>query len=204
MIDRGVSGAADLDESELLHLALHAMRAERHDEATRLLKRARENFPRSARALYLLGAEHAQMGLLDRAVSEMAEAVQLDPGLAAAHFQLGLLHATAGRAREAEAAWTPLDQLPADDPLRTFKSALLHLLHDEFAQSIAELKAGIARNQLNEALNDDMRRLLADLENRTAAAGRRVEPTPPVQVPGPTKRLLLSAYDRNRDDASAD
>ena len=198
--------SVELDESELLHLALHAMGNDRHDESMRLLKRALNAFPGSARAHYLLGAEHAQIGMYDRAVTEMTEAVRLDPTLAAAHFQLGLLHVTAGRVREAQAAWLPLDRLPPEEPLRLFKSAMLHLVRNELAACAKELREGIARNRLNESLNDDMRRLLADVEQRlggsAAAAGEQTNP--PLQVPAPNRQMLLSTYDRNQDDIATD
>jgi tetratricopeptide (TPR) repeat protein len=194
----------ELDEAELLHLALHAMGNDRHEESMRLLKRTLHAFPASARARYLLGAEHAQIGLYDRAVAEMTEAVKLDPGLAVAHFQLGLLHVTAGRVREAQAAWLPLDRLATDDPLRLFKSAMLHLVHNEFAACIENLQAGIARNTLNKPLNDDMRRLLADVQSRQTGPGAGNGDTPAPQIPPPTKNMLLSTYDRNRDDTSTD
>jgi len=199
-----IADEVKLDESELLHLAMQAMRQDRHDEATRLLKRAHEDFPQSARVLHLLGAEHAQMGLFDRAVAEMAEAIRLDPSLTAARFQLGLLYATSGRAVEAEATWQPLEQLSPEDPLRLFKSAMVHVLHDEFVQGIDYLKQGIAHNEINEALNVDMRRLLADLEQRQS--GKRspknaVQPVA-VKIPPPMKRVTLTAYDRNSDPTS--
>jgi hypothetical protein len=114
---------------------------------------------------------------------------------------------TAGRAREAEAAWAPLDRLAADDPLRLFKTALLHLVRDEFALCIEGLRAGIAANTLNEDLNDDMRRLLADVEQRHPAAANESAvsgATPPVRIPAPSQRMLLSTYDRNRDDTTKD
>jgi tetratricopeptide (TPR) repeat protein len=197
---------AGLDDMELLHLALNAMRNNRHDEAIALLKRTIQTSPDKAWAHYLLGAEHAQIGLYDRAVTEMAQAVRLDPGIpAAAHFQLGLLHLTAGRTREAEAAWEPLDRLAPDDALRLFKSALLHLVHEERDKCIEELQAGIALNKLNEALNDDMRRLLADLQARQKGmAGDSNSNVPPLQVPVPSKRMLLSTYDQNQRDSSTD
>jgi tetratricopeptide (TPR) repeat protein len=194
----------ELDEAELLHLALHAMGNDRHEESMQLLKRTLHAFPASARARYLLGAEHAQIGLYDRAVAEMTEAVKLDPSLAVAHFQLGLLHVTAGRVREAQAAWLPLDRLAPDDPLRLFKSAMLHLVHNEFAACIENLEAGIAHNKLNKPLNDDMRRLLADVQTRQTGPGAANGDTPGPQVPPPTKNMLLSTYDRNRDDTSTD
>jgi tetratricopeptide (TPR) repeat protein len=187
--------SVDLDNDELVHLALYAMRNDRHDEAMTLLKRAIEASPDSAAAHYLLGAEHAQIGLYDRAIAEMAESVRLDPGIPAAHFQLGLLHLTAGRVREAEAAWQPLERLAVDNPLRLFKSALLHLVHEERELCIQELRAGIANNTLNEALNNDMRRLLEDLLARRGGG---------TEVPVPSKRMLLSTYDQNRDNPATD
>jgi tetratricopeptide (TPR) repeat protein len=204
MMNPATAGSTELDETELLHLALHAMDSDRHEESMRLLKRTLHAFPASARARYLLGAEHAQIGLYDRAVAEMTEAVRLDPGLTVAHFQLGLLHVTAGRVPEAQAAWLPLDRLAPDDPLRLFKSALLHLVRDEFAACIENLQAGIARNKLNKPLNDDMRRLLADVQNRQTGSGAANADPPPLQIPLPTKHTLLSTYDRNRNDTATD
>lgn len=199
-----------LDDDELLHLVLHAMRGDRHEEAINLLKRTLETYPESAQAHYLLGAERAQIGLYERAVDEMATAVRLDPRLATARFQLGLLHLTAGRHQEAQSVWTPLDQLAASDPLRVFMSALVHLIRDERAQCIDALRHGIEVNKANQALNDDMRRLLADVEERWGDKdahrnGSTTAPvTPAIQAPVPSKRMLLSAYDRNRDDSAAD
>jgi tetratricopeptide (TPR) repeat protein len=204
MKTHATTGSAELDEAELLHLALHAMGNDRHEESMRLLKRTLQAFPGSAQARYLLGAEHAQIGLYDRAVADMTEAVKLDPNLAVAHFQLGLLHLTAGRIHEAEAAWLPLDRLTPDDPLRLFKSAMLHLVRDEFAACIENLRAGIARNKLNKPLNDDMRRLLADVEKRQSGPRAAAADAPPPRIPPPTKHMLLSTYDRNRDDSTTD
>jgi tetratricopeptide (TPR) repeat protein len=198
------TNSVELDETELIHLALHAMSNDRHEESMRLLKRTLQAFPASAHARYLIGAEHAQIGLYDRACEEMTEAVKLDPSLTVAHFQLGLLHVTAGRIREAEAAWLPLDRLAPDDPLRLFKSGMLNLVRDELPACIENLQAGIARNKLNEPLNDDMRRLLADVEKRQTGA-RTAQPDAPLpRIPQPTKHMLLSTYDRNRDDTTTD
>jgi tetratricopeptide (TPR) repeat protein len=198
------TSSVELDETEMVHLALHAMGNDRHEESMRLLKRTLQAFPASARARYLLGAEHAQIGLYDRALEEMTEAVKLDPNLTVAHFQLGLLHITAGRNREAEAAWRPLERLAPDDPLRLFKTGMLNLVRDELAACIENLRAGIARNKLNEPLNNDMRRLLADVEKRQGGPEAAKADAPAPRIPSPTKHMLLSTYDRNRDDTSTD
>jgi tetratricopeptide (TPR) repeat protein len=195
------SQSTALDDDELLHLALRAMNSDQHDEALSILKRAIDGSPGNAQAHYLLGAEHAQLGMYDRAVVDMAEAVRLAPELAAARFQLGLLHLTAGRIQDAELAWQPLERLGANDPLRLFASALQHLVHDEMADCVRELEAGIAANHFNEALNEDMRQVLADLQYRQRKLGLpAADPGAGViRMPKPSGRTVLPAYDRNRD-----
>ena len=198
--------AADLDEAEFLHLALRAMQTDHHDEAISLLKRMVGAFPQSANGHYLLGAERAQIGLYDRALADFAEALRLQPQLAAARFQLGLLHLTLGRLSEAETVWAPLDELAADDSLRLFKCALVHLIHDELKECVRGLRIGIDRNTGYQALNEDMRRLLADLERRCGdgfADGS--EPAAPLaHAPLPSSGMVLNAYGQNRDRNAAD
>src|SRR4051812_1046232 len=107
---------ARLDDEELLHLAIEASRKQRHGDAIQYLKDAAAKAPRNAQVRFLLGAEHAQIGLLDRAQEEMSAALDIDPGLVPARFQLGLLHLVQARVAEASAAWKPLDALPESDP----------------------------------------------------------------------------------------
>ena len=101
---------SQLDDSELLHLAIRASQNNRHDDAIGFLKQALELAPGNAKVHYMLGAEHAEIGLYDRAADEIAKAVELDPGLVTAQFQLGLLHMTSGRITEAENVWKPLEK----------------------------------------------------------------------------------------------
>jgi tetratricopeptide (TPR) repeat protein len=188
-----------LDEDELVHLALHASREHRQDEAMGYLKRAIEAFPASAKAHYLLGAEHAQIGMVERAVEEMSEAVRLDPTLSTAQFQLGLLHFTAGRRREAERAWKPLDKLGRIESLYLFKSGLLHWLDDEPAACVSDLEQGIANNSFSEPLNEDMRRVLRDVQSRSSSGTARPAAEGTQSPPQPATHALLSAYQKNRD-----
>lgn len=199
-------GANDLDEEEFLHLALRAMQANHHDEAISLLKRMVSAFPGNAQGYHLLGAEYAQIGLYDRALADFAEALRLQPQLAAARFQLGLLHLTCGNPSEAEAHWSPLDQLAANDPLRLFKSALVHLIHDDLQECARGLRAGIDRNSGFQALNADMRRLLADVERRCGSevVDTSADAAPLTQIPRPSSGTVLSAYDQNGDGKAAD
>ena len=193
------TGSAErLDADELLQLAIRASGADNHEESISYLKRAVDVAPKNGKVHYMLGAEHAQIGLYERAMEEMKHAVDLEPTLYTAHFQLGLLLVTAGRPDQAKAAWQALDNLGPSDPLYLFKSGLLHLVSDEFPQAMDQLKKGLALNTTNEALNRDMRRVLDDIEKLVASS------TPPTDQQPPSKQtdqhVLLSAYRENRNN----
>ena len=191
-----------LDTDELLHLAIHASQQNQHEETIRYLKQALELSPDNGKVHYLLGAEHAEIGLYDRAVEDISQAVKLDPSLITAHFQLGLLHITSGRAEEAIKAWKPLDKLDSKNPLYLFKTGMQHLAQDEFDQCIANLTQGITLNTMNEALNKDMQRIIDEIkihksqrplsEKTNAKQSAKLDNTSGGHV-------LLSAYRNNKD-----
>lgn len=191
-----------LDAEELLQLAIRASESNRHEDALGFLKRAIDQSPDDAKLHYMLGAEHAQIGLYDRAAEEMAKAVALDPKLHTAHFQLGLLHITSGRVPEADGAWKALDSLGERHPLYLFKTGLLHLVRDEFEQCQDMLKRGIALNNFNEALNRDMQRVLDDVAARNAPApvATSADASTLKQKVAQPAHVLLSAYQDNRSD----
>lgn len=187
--------ATNLDVQELLHLAIEATDQNKHETAIRLLKEAVTKDPENAKALYLLGALHAQIGIYDRAAIEMQKAVDLDSSLSAASFQLGLLHITSGRLAEAEQAWLSLDQLEDGHFLRSFKSGLLHLANDRFKEAAQLLQQGIAANTINEALNNDMRNVLSSCEEQLASS----EKSEDRQGETSSNQLFINAY--NKDDS---
>jgi len=196
-----------LDVEELLQLALRASGENSNEQSITYLKRALALKPNEGRLHYMLAAEHAQMGLYDRAAEEMAKAIELDPSLVTAHFQLGLLYITSGRVAEAEAAWQPLDKLGKDNFLHLFKTGMLHLVRDEFKQSESCLERGIKANDFNEPLNNDMRKILRDVQERLGKAAGAPAAAP--AEPGMRSSLqpsgkLLSAYRDNRADGRGD
>lgn len=188
-----------LDDQEHLHLAMHASKQNRHEDAIDHLKHAIELAPGNAQAYYLLGAEHAEIGMYERAANEIAIAVKLDPTLVAACFQLGLLHVTSGRVKEAEETWTPLDKLGEKHPLHLFKKGMLHLVRDQFDDAVAALEKGIALNNVNEALNRDMRNVIKRIQSREPAAASGAAATKPA-AGKPAAHTLLSAYKRDGDE----
>jgi Flp pilus assembly protein TadD len=182
---------ARLDDEELLHLAIEASRKQRHGDAIQYLKDAAAKAPRNARVRFLLGAEHAQIGLLDRAQEEMSAALEIDPALVPARFQLGLLHLVQARVAEASEAWKPLDALPESDPYLHFKHALEYLVADDFARCEEAMSRGMQLNTANAPLNQDMQRVLDEVRART---GQAPAPAKPEQ----SEHVLLSAYTGSR------
>jgi tetratricopeptide (TPR) repeat protein len=138
------------------------------------LRVAVRNEPLNGELRYLLGAELAENRDYEQAVVELSTALQLQPALHTARFQLGLLHLTLARPDEALAVLAPLGALPADAPLRLFKQALEALVRDDFAACVRELEQGIAANTSNPALNQDMTLLLG--KARLALAQPAVQP----------------------------
>lgn len=187
-----MSTTSYLDAEELLQLAIHASQKDDHETAIINLKRALEISPENAKLHYFLGAEHAQIGLFNRAITEMTNALRLDPSLVVATFQLGLLHLTSGQVEQAIECWLPLNDLGENNYFYLFKTGMIHLSRDEFKECENLLKRGIDLNQENKALNQDMQRILTDIE------GRRKEgpasSTDTTQATAENNHFFLSAY----------
>jgi tetratricopeptide (TPR) repeat protein len=184
-----MSSAANLDQEELVHLAIEASGQQRHGEAIEYLKQSLAK-SRNFKALYLLAAEHAQIGMTERAIEEFRQALEIEPGMAAARFQLGLLFLCNARVQEALDAWKPLEKAGARDPYAVFAGGLAKLARDEFTAAAADLKRGMEINHVNAALNADMKRVLERIEAHLSGD------VPPPQSgngaqPG---QFLLSAY----------
>jgi tetratricopeptide (TPR) repeat protein len=164
-----------LDSQELLHLALLASQESRHDAAITLLKQGVEQSPKDARLLFLLGAEHAQIGLYDRAIEEIGRSVQLDASISAAHFELGLLHVMQGDGVRALEAWRPLEALAESDPFRVFAGGLMRLVDNDLDGCIEDLRRGMELSQGNPALAQNMQRILDSALARQAQGGIQPE-----------------------------
>lgn len=180
-----------LDADELLRLALTATERDQNGSAIEYLKRLLALEPDRADALYLLGAQQAQIGLPERAIASMQRALELRPQMDAARFQLGMLQLTSGRVAEAEAVWEPLRGLGDEHPFVLFKTGLLHLVRDEFDACLDHLARGIARNDINEALSVDMANIAEEVRRRSGV------PVPAASAPAPAEdvpAMFLDAY----------
>lgn len=122
-----------------------------------------------ARLHFLLGSLLAGERRYGEAREAMATAVELAPGFAVARFQLGLLLLSSGDATAATAMLQPL--LGGPGYLSQFAAGLDHLMQDRFAEAAAALQGGIAQNDENAPMNQDMRLLAAEIAR--AVQGRR-------------------------------
>jgi tetratricopeptide (TPR) repeat protein len=188
----GMSTLRNVDHEELLHLAIEASREQRHGDAIDYLKQAVERSGSNYKALYLLAAQHAQIGLTERAIEEFNQALAIEPNLPPARFQLGLLLLCNARVQEALEAWGPLEQLGENDPYLYFKRGMECLCRDDFTGCEQQLRRGMELNTANAALNGDMQRVLNDVAAHLAK--HDLEKPVTGEQPG---QILLNAYTKS-------
>lgn len=194
----------NLDGTELLHLALEASGRDDHGAAIQYLKQAIDLPAGStamsgdyAKYLYMLGAEYAQIGMMDRAAENMAQAIEMDPDLHTARFQLGLLHITCAQPAQALSVLAPLEKLPADSAFHHFGTGLQYLIADQIGACREALLKGIELNSAsavpNLALNADMQKLL----NTIAEFGDGNQAATAMGAPNAEAGFMMSAYNRS-------
>lgn len=157
----------ELDLDEMFHLAIHASSKGDHERAIVLLKQGAER-ENSARFHYMLGAEHAEIGMLDRAIQDMEKTLSLDGSIAEARFQLGLLYALRDDKIKAVNTWAELDNFPEKPHLICFKTAIEHYFKQNVEAAISKMQEGIALNKTNPALNKDMSNLIENWKSTAA------------------------------------
>lgn len=152
--------ASKLDEQELFQLALKDSAAQRHDLAIEKLKTLLEMAPGHALAHHILAAEHAEIGLLPRAIEGFTKALQLEPTLYVACFQLGLAHYAQGDLPKAKEAWQGLKPMGDDNVFSLYGNGLLQLAEGDATQSIASLEKALTAQPDIPSLRGDIQRSL--------------------------------------------
>lgn len=176
-----------LDNEELLRLSLDAINNGRDADAVVMLKTLLEREPQHVHAQYLLAAQHAQLGMHDRAEAGFRAVVADAPELAIARFQLGQLLVMKGDGPGATQALQPLaDQ---QDALGAYARAMVAAADDDVAAAVGHLESGLALPQEIPALTADMQRLHAQLQQGAVAATA----DPPAT---PTASMFLTGYGR--------
>jgi len=184
-----------LDNEELLRIALDAINQDHHADAVAMLKTMIEREPDHVFGTYLLAAEHAQLGLMDRAEEGFERTVQLAPDFPMARFQLGQIFLVKGDGESAKRVLAPLSALPANQALSSYARGLVAAANEDVVGAMNELRAGLACEQEIPALADDMRRVLANLQaiGQSESIGR-IEPVP---APAAATPMFLSNYGKS-------
>jgi Flp pilus assembly protein TadD len=178
---------------ETLQRALEASTRDDTDNALRLLHQAAAETPSSALPQFLLGAELAQLGRIGEAEAAYANAVLLAPQFNIARYELGTLQFTSGRAALALVTWQPLLNAPDTDSLKLFVRGYAELAQDAFDAALDWFNRGMAANTANEALNANIRLLVAGVDKARASRPAQ-DPQPEQAADG--AHFLLSNYGR--------
>lgn len=181
-----------LDNDELLRIALDAINQDKHADAVSMLKTLLERDNKHVFGTYLLAAEHAQLGMMDRAEEGFKKTVELAPDFPMARFQLGQLFLVKGDVESSKNLLAPLAQLPAGQALSAYAKGLIAAANENADEAIAQLQAGLACEQEIPALAQDMQRVL---NNLLALSGG--DPGPGPQTPSTSAApMFLSNYDK--------
>lgn len=180
-----------LDNDELLRLSLDAMNNGRDADAVVMLKTLLERDPGHVYGQYLLAAQHAQLGMPDRAEAGFRAVVSVAPEFPIARFQLGQLLVIKGAHDEARQVLLPLTV--ADDALGAYARAMSAAAAEDIADAVRELDAGLALPQEIPALAGDMQRLRDQLQQvpESAPVAAAVADGPAVPAP-----MFLTGYGR--------
>lgn len=158
-----------LDAPEYLHLAIHASQEKNHHAALNYLNQALQIDPNNAAIRYFLAAEHAELGLFERACTGMEEALALDADMDLARFQLGLLYLQLQRNDDAKDAFQFIRNQATEESLKSFAEAYLRLLDESPDAAVALFEKGLV-NCENPPLKEDMARVLTSLRKNSVSA----------------------------------
>lgn len=195
-----MTSSSELTAEELLHLAMQASNTGKNKEAIEYLKQASLLDSADGNIHYMLGAMYAQIGMYEQAMLSMGTALDRDPTLDTARFQLGLLYLTSGDVDQASHVWKELDHLAPTNYLYLFKTGLLELANNELETALQSLIHGIEANASNEALNSDMAKIIDDINY---ALGTPTDSVGESQARiSPQGHAFLSAYKDNDEENS--
>ena len=175
------------DVEEYLHLALHASANRNPHACIGYLKESLALEPRNPKAVYLLAIQHAEIGLIERGIAGLTQALALDPKLEIARLQLGLLMLDRGRTVEAREQFS-MPQASADEALRTFAEGMVLAIDGKLTPASEKMKTGLGMQTANGALRPLMQEVLTRLEKMQSAAGK------PETTAADEKRIFMGAY----------
>lgn len=154
---------SSFDSEEHFFLALNAISEKAHDRAIDHLKEITSGEYYS-RAVYLLGAEYAEIGMYDRAKQSFQSIIDVEPLKEMVRLQKGLLHIFLDEQHDARLCLGQLVEVRNEASfIYWFAQGILVSLDSQNQKAIECLKKGVELNEDNEPLNEDMRRYIEKL-----------------------------------------
>lgn len=150
---------------EYIHLAIHAASRGDPHACMSYLKEALRQQPGNASAIFLLAAQHAELGLAKRAIDGFTMALSIEPGLEAARLQLGVLLLDRNRPEEAKVHFARLAG-STDATLGAFAAALSSIADGHVAAAHEKIRSVLAAGAVNRKLMPWLQRVADDLEKQ--------------------------------------
>ena len=154
--------AAALDAKDCFNLALNASATGNHHACITYLEEVLRQQPANARAIYLMAAQHVELGLRQQGIAGIRTALSIEPDLEIARFELGLLlfdNNEPGEARDC------LGRLrgSSNGALRAYAEALIAIADNDPTLARQQLALGQSESspgpQLSELMNQLLERL---------------------------------------------
>ena len=123
-----------------------------------------QRFPDDPRLHFMRGSLLAGQSEHIKAHAALSRAVELAPEYEIARYQLGFFELTSGEADKALSTWGPLLRAHKDNYLRVFVEGMVHVIRDEFSDAFAAFERGIALNNENLPMNNDIQLLVRELK----------------------------------------
>ena len=173
----------------LMTQGMAASQANDAEQAITCFQKASDALPEAGLPQFLLGAEFAALGDMNRAETAFANATRLMPAFPMARYQLGLLQFSSGRAAIALLTWQPLLELPETDALPHFVAGFTALAQDRPAEALTHFDRGLPLNRDNEALSGDIVKVMNGI--RAAIGSTQLASSSPTEAEA---HVLLAGY----------
>jgi len=155
-----------LDAQEYFHLALKAGQENNNKDALEYLHKANELDPKNAQVIYLMAAQHAEIGLYDRAITGMNASLELDPTMEMAKFQLALLYTEADKIEDAKSLFDDILKNTENQALKLFSSALSSLIKGDKNEAIKSFEEAFQLPKDNPSLFSSMEHVYKNLDTK--------------------------------------
>lgn len=185
--------------STLIDAALAASQRGDSARALALLDQASQIHPSSGIPHFLMAAEFASLGQVEQAELSFSNAVLLEPGMAIARYQLGLLQYSSGRPAAALVTWQPLLDQGEASPFPHWARGFGALAQDQFEVARKHFETGVQLNKVNPPMSSDILKILAEIDavqRRNLGAHSQPSPSAIMDEADASSHFLVSNYER--------